>query len=128
MQMNFHNWRIRIPHNLVPWFRVSVVLLWLVLIAFLEGCGGPPRQVLIPPTMAQMQLPNANKDLQQQLMLQGGRTSPADYKDYQVGPEDQLGIKSLARKNCGEVRVNGQGEIRVHLLGDVPVAGLTPLK
>jgi len=61
------------------------------------------------------------------LMLQASRASLASYKDYKVGPEDQLGVVIYGQDNLNRApRVNGQGEITMPLVGVVQVAGLTP--
>ncbi|MCL6622103.1 MAG: polysaccharide export protein [Syntrophobacterales bacterium] len=80
-----------------------------------------PSQVLM-----QMPPPNPNKDLHQQLMVQAARSSLVNYKDYQVGPEDLLVIAIYGHDDLKrELRVNGQGEITMPLVGVVKVAGLT---
>ena len=49
------------------------------------------------------------------------------YKDYKVGPEDLLAIEIFGQDKLNrELRVNGQGEITMPLVGVVKVAGLTP--
>ena len=49
------------------------------------------------------------------------------FRDYAVGPEDALQVTFLeSDKLSGLVRVDGQGEIRLLLVGNVKVAGLTP--
>lgn len=74
-----------------------------------------------------MQAPDPNKELQQQLMMQASQASLVNYKDYQVGPEDQLAIVIFGQNNLSrELRVSGQGEIDMPLVGVVKVAGLTP--
>ncbi len=96
--------------------------------SLLGGCGGPTAQrALTPQTVAQLQRPDPNKDLQQQLMVQASQASLANYKDYQVGPEDQLAIAIFGQEKLSrEVRVNGQGEVSMPLVGTIKVAGLTP--
>jgi polysaccharide export outer membrane protein len=65
--------------------------------------------------------------MQQQLMVQASRASLVNYRDYKVGPEDQLGVVIFGQDNLNrELRVNGQGEITMPLVGIVKVAGLTP--
>lgn len=45
---------------------------------------------------------------------------------YQLGPGDTLGIKVLgADELSGQYKVQGDGTIRMLLIGDVPVSGLT---
>ncbi len=69
---------------------------------------------------------NANQNLQNQLMVQGSQAALANYKDYQVGPEDQLDIVVLGQDALNRtLRVNGQGEIVMPMVGAVKVAGLT---
>ena len=73
-----------------------------------------------------MQPAKPNKEMQQQLMVQASQASLASYKDYQVGPEDQLAIGIFGQENLSrELRVNGQGEIAMPLVGVVKVGGLT---
>jgi polysaccharide export outer membrane protein len=103
-------------------------LIWFLLgLVLMSGCGGPSQQVLTPQALSSMPAPNPNQDLQKQLMLQAPRTSLPDYKDYQVGPEDQLEIAVYGQDKLNRVlRVNGQGEIAMPLVGVVKVAGFTP--
>ncbi|MGA7579028.1 MAG: polysaccharide biosynthesis/export family protein [Desulfobaccales bacterium] len=69
---------------------------------------------------------NANQNLQNQLMVKGSQAAPANYKDYQVGPEDQLDIVVYGQDALNRtLRVNGQGDIVMPLVGVVKVAGLT---
>jgi polysaccharide export outer membrane protein len=91
------------------------------------GCAGPFPQVLSTQTLLKMQAPAPNKELQQQLMVQASQASLVNYKDYQVGPEDQLAIVIFGQDNLNrELRVNGQGEIAMPLVGVIKVAGMTP--
>ncbi|MGQ9920111.1 MAG: polysaccharide biosynthesis/export family protein [Desulfobacca sp.] len=109
------------------WCRGLFVVILLLLVG-LSGCGGgvTAQQALTAQALAQLQQPNPNKDLQQQLMIQASQASLADYRDYQVGPEDQLAITVFGQDELSrEVRVNGQGEISMPLVGVVKVAGLT---
>ncbi|MCX5890431.1 MAG: polysaccharide export protein [Deltaproteobacteria bacterium] len=92
-----------------------------------ELAQGPSQQVLTSQALSKMQAPDPNKELQQQLMVQASRASLVNYKDYQVGPEDQLSIIIFGQDNLSrELRVNGQGEIAMPLVGVVKVAGMTP--
>ncbi len=69
---------------------------------------------------------NANQNLQNQLMIQASQAALGNYKDYQVGPEDQLDIVVFGQDALNRtLRVNGQGEIVMPLGGAVKVAGLT---
>jgi len=76
--------------------------------------------------LSQRQAPNSNQDLQNQLMAQASQAALVNYKDYQVGPEDQLDIIVYGQDALNRsLRVNGQGEIIMPLVGVVKVAGLT---
>jgi polysaccharide export outer membrane protein len=67
--------------------------------------------------------------IQEQLMKQAVMLSKPDFTDYKVGPEDLLQISFLdAEKLSSEARVDGQGEIRLLLVGDVEVGGLSPVE
>src|SRR5208337_2257231 len=82
----------------------------------------------VPATQAlsQGQAPNPNLDLQNQLMAQASQAALVSYKDYLVGPEDQLDILVYGQDKLNRsLRVNGQGEIIMPLVGAVKVAGLT---
>ena len=104
----------------------SVASIFIGLSLFL-GCGGPSQQGITAQALAKMQAPDPNKELQQQLMVQASQAALVNYKDYQVGPEDQLAIAIFGQDNLSrELRVNGQGEISMPLVGVVKVAGMTP--
>jgi polysaccharide export outer membrane protein len=93
----------------------------------LWGCGGPSQQVLTAQALSQRQVQNPNQDLQNQLMIQATQASLTSYKDYKVGPEDQLVIEIYGQDKLNrEPRVNGQGEITMPLVGVVKVGGMTP--
>lgn len=67
--------------------------------------------------------------MQDELLAQAGRATLANYRDYQVGAEDQLGVSFLGLDDLNrDVRVNGQGEISLPLVGAVRVAGLTGME
>jgi polysaccharide biosynthesis/export protein len=170
-------------HPGTPEPRRSTVLMLLLCLAFLAGCGGSstplyytaqssmpppqPAQVQMHPQMqpqmqaqvqppvpaqpqaqaqpqmqaqpqAQAQLqprvqpqpqsqPSVSREvLQQQLIMQAGRSASAGYKDYQVGPEDLLAVDVFGQKDLQrELRVNGQGQISMPLVGVITVSGLT---
>jgi polysaccharide export outer membrane protein len=59
-------------------------------------------------------------------MTQASQAALVNYKDYQVGPEDQLDIVVYGQDDLNRtLRVNGQGEIIMPLVGAVKVGGLT---
>ena len=106
------------------WLSVAFIFIGFSLVL---GCSGPSQQVLTAQALSKMQAPDSNKELQQQLMVQASQASLVNYKDYQVGPEDQLAISIFGQENLNrELRVNGQGEIAMPLVGVVKVAGMTP--
>ena len=105
---------------------LSPLVLGVVWLALVTGCAGPARTVQAPPVPPKSN-PDPNRDMQQQLMVQASRASLVNYRDYKVGPEDQLGVVIFGQDNLNrELRVNGQGEITMPLVGIVKVAGLTP--
>lgn len=100
---------------------IPCLLLWLY------GCGRPAAVAPSAQVLAQIDSQAKQNRLSEQLASQvAPKASTTDYTDYKVGPEDVLEISCLdTEKLNAEVRVSGQGDIRVQLLGDVPVAGLT---
>jgi polysaccharide export outer membrane protein len=86
--------------------------------------------MLAAQALAQQQAPKPNNDLQPQLTLPPPpQSSGASYKDYQVGPEDLLEIGIYGQEKLNRIlRVSGQGDITMPLVGAVKVAGLTPQK
>ncbi len=71
----------------------------------------------------------SDAQLRQQLLKQAALMSGPDFADYKVGPEDLLQISFLGADSLGsEARVSGEGEIRLLLVGDVKVAGLSPVE
>uniref|UniRef100_A0A7C3UWH1 Polysaccharide export protein n=1 Tax=Desulfobacca acetoxidans TaxID=60893 RepID=A0A7C3UWH1_9BACT len=61
------------------------------------------------------------------LQTQSSRAGAAAPSDYLVGPEDLLEVKIYGQDDLNrEVRVNGEGEITLPLVGVVKVAGLSP--
>ncbi len=63
---------------------------------------------------------------QQQMMLQSAQSSVSNYRDYRVGAEDLLLVEVYGQDALKrEVRVSGQGQISMPLVGVVNVSGLT---
>jgi polysaccharide biosynthesis/export protein len=61
------------------------------------------------------------------LLVQASQASLVNYKDYKVGPEDLLVVEIYGQEKLNrEVRVNGQGEITMPMVGVVKVGGLSP--
>jgi polysaccharide export outer membrane protein len=60
-------------------------------------------------------------------MAQAIQAPAMNYKDYKVGPEDQLIIEIYGQDKLNrELRVSGQGEITMPMVGVVKVSGMTP--
>jgi polysaccharide biosynthesis/export protein len=119
-----HNLASHSPTRGPGWLLFACVFIGLGLIM---GCTVPSQPALTPQALAKMEAPNPNQKLQEQLMVQASQASLANYKGYKVGPEDLLGIVVFGQDDLNrELRVNGQGEITMPLVGVVKVAGLTP--
>jgi polysaccharide biosynthesis/export protein len=104
-----------------------MAIIMMLGLVFMAGCAAPSEPALTAQALSRLEAPNPNQKLQQELMVQASQASLANYKDYQVGPEDLLGIVVFGQDDLNrEVRVNGQGEITMPLVGVVKVAGLTP--
>ena len=102
------------------------VVIGLMALSLLGGCAGTSQQVLTAQALSQKRAANPNQDLQNQLMVQATQISQVSYKDYKVGPEDQLAITIYGQDNLSrELRVTGQGEITMPLVGVVKVSGMT---
>jgi polysaccharide biosynthesis/export protein len=99
-----------------------------MLVTLLGGCSGPSQQILMAQTLAQKQAEGHAKDLQQPLMAANTtQSAPVSYRDYQVGAEDLLEIGIYGQEKLGRtLRVSGQGDITMPLVGVVKVAGSTP--
>jgi len=105
---------------------MCMVFLLIVSLLFLGGCGGGPMKYQTLESIPPVKEPDPNKELQQQLMVQAARASRADYRDYKVGPEDLLLVEVYGQDELKrELRVNGQGQITMPLVGVVKVGGLT---
>jgi polysaccharide biosynthesis/export protein len=111
-----------------------LVFLFVLGFLFLGGCGRHATQYKTFQNVPNLQGTDPNKQLQQQLMIQAAQASVADYRDYKVGPEDLLaiGIETYGQgrttspeESAREIRVNGQGQITMPLVGVVQVGGLT---
>jgi len=105
------------------WIAFVCLGLWV------SACGGPRARLPAPQVVAQVDSQAKQNRLQEQLLTQMARIPAGDFKDYQIGPEDLLEINFLdTDKLRREVRVNGQGDISLLLVGTVQVAGLTSLE
>jgi polysaccharide export outer membrane protein len=107
------------------------ILVWMALLlwgsVWLAGCGGAAVQPQSAQLAAQLQAAERKNPLQEQLLTQVSRATLTGYQDYAVGPEDLLAVGFLGADELDrEVRVNGQGEISLALVGPVKVGGLSP--
>jgi polysaccharide export outer membrane protein len=102
-----------------------------------EGSSGPVIEIRAGRSSAQaqqtIQLPDVpdpqakRAQLQEKLLKMAAVLPMQSFRDYTVGPEDALQITFLDYdKLCALVRVDGQGEIRLLLVGNVKVDGMTP--
>jgi polysaccharide export outer membrane protein len=100
----------------------------MVLLAWEVGCG-PAVRVSPEAAVAKAQAEAQQSRRQEELLAQANLARVASYRDYRVGPEDLLEITFLGQNELyREVRVNGQGEIDLPLVGLVKVAGLSPVE
>lgn len=126
-------------------FRLFILALGAVFAGGLSGCvpigytsksvaqPQPSKSVAQPdPAASPLQPAVPQSDRNQQIMMQAAPGAPAEYKDYKVGPEDLLVIEVMGLEpqkgpeaRTREVRVNGQGQISMPLVGIVSVGGLT---
>jgi len=105
----------------------GAIFLSLLGLSLLWGCGGPSQQIITAQALSQRPAPNPNQHLQTQLMAQATQAPAMNYKDYKVGPEDQLIIEIYGQDKLNrELRVSGQGDITMPMVGVVKVAGMTP--
>jgi polysaccharide export outer membrane protein len=125
-----------------PDFLLFVILLVLVSACaapqwdqkLVNGSAGPMNEIRVgrySPQVAQTVTapdPQARQaQLQERLMKMSAILPMKNLGDYAVGPEDALQVTILeSDKLCALVRVDGQGEIRLLLVGNVKVAGMTP--
>ena len=101
------------------------LLLWVSV--WLAGCGGPAMSPQSAQLAAQVQAAARQNPMQEQLMAQVSRATLTGYQDYAVGPEDLLDVAFMNADDLDrEVRVNGQGEISLPLVGSVKVSGMSP--
>lgn len=90
------------------------------------GRSSPVPQNPAQQLLAQSGAANTQKQMQEELLKQAALISARSYHDYVVGSEDLLVVSFLdADKLTTEARVNGQGEIRLLLVGNVHVEGLS---
>ncbi len=103
------------------WLVVKMVLLSLV-----AGCA-TPAPMTQQQAMTRFDAQAKKKEINEQILSLGARSTVTGSQDYQVGPEDLLEVSVYGETDLSRlVRVNGQGMISLPLVGAVKVAGLTP--
>lgn len=102
------------------------VLTLIFCLIFIAGCATSGTQSL-PQQVKQVQSQQKQGELQGKLLSQLGQGSLTNYRDYPVGPEDLLEVSFLGIEDLKRVvRVNGQGEITMPLVGVVKVSAMSP--
>lgn len=102
-------------------------LLALAALGLAVGCGGSQARLQPEQVLAQMEGQRRQNEVQQRLVTQAGVKVPVNNNDYEVGPEDLLEVQVFGQDNLNrQVRVNGEGEITLPLVGVVKVASLSP--
>jgi polysaccharide export outer membrane protein len=108
-----------------PGVRLTAVI--IVGLALVAGCARSSQQVLMAQALSQRKSPDLKRNLPQQTMIPPSQANVTNYKDYQVGPEDELSIVIFGQDKLNrELRVNGQGEITMPMVGTIKVGGMSP--
>jgi polysaccharide biosynthesis/export protein len=106
---------------------MKLILLSVMVSLYALGCGGPAKSISPEQLASLQQIKSGKIDPNEQLWAQANQATLTGYKDYKVGPEDLLVVGFFGQNDLGrEVRVNGQGEISLPLVGVVSVNGLSP--
>jgi len=106
---------------------IELILLSVMFSFYAIGCGGASTSFSREQIAALQQIQTKKPDPNVQLLTQANQATLSGYKDYKVGPEDLLVVDFFGQDDLQrEVRVNGQGEISLPLIGGVAVAGLSP--
>jgi polysaccharide biosynthesis/export protein len=106
---------------------IELILLASVVSCYALGCGGAAKPSARDQLAVLQQTQIKKPDPTVQLLAQANQATLNRYKDYKVGSEDLLEVDFFGQEDLQrEVRVNGQGEISLPLVGVVAVAGLSP--
>ncbi len=107
----------------MKFYRLTLGFLFLGVI----GCAGSAKQTPPEQLIGLVQTHAEASKRKEQFLSQLAKVTLADYRDYQVGPEDLLEVSFFGQDELSrEARVNGRGEITLPLAGPVKVAGLSP--
>jgi len=83
--------------------------------------------IQLQPAQGWAQVAGIQQAAVQPLPSSAGQPARAGAKDYVIGPEDLLDVQIFGQEDLNrQVRVNGEGEITLPLVGMVKVAGLSP--
>ena len=109
--------------NLRGWLTITVVVTVLI-----SGCA-IPKVTTQQQAMAHFAAQEKKTNLNQQIANLGALAAVKGPQDYELGAEDLLEIGVFGQQDLKrQVRVNGNGEISMPLVGPVKVSGLTPRK
>jgi len=107
----------------MKFYRLTLCFLFLTVI----GCASSPKQTSPERLVSLVQTQAETSKRQEQFLSQLAKVTIADYRDYQVGPEDLLGVDFFGQDDLNrDTRVNGRGEISLPLIGTISVNGLSP--
>lgn len=106
-------------------FEVRGLIIMLSL-ALTAGCAsGPPMQP--QQSLAQLESSKKKDFINQAIVTQGAQSAVKGTRDYHLGAEDLLDINIYGQDDMERVvRINGDGEIGLPLIGSLQVAGMTP--
>lgn len=91
------------------------------------GCGGSAARLQPEQVLSQVERVKNEQDRRQVLPAPSSQAIVGNARDYTVGPEDLLEVRLFGQNNLDrQVRVSGEGEITLPLVGEVKVAGLSP--
>ncbi len=97
----------------------------MICLGLAAGCGGAapmqPQQMI-----SQLDRGQKKDEINQSILARGAQAGVKPSRDYEIGPEDLLEISVYGQDDMERtVRVNGDGEISLPLIGAVKAAGLT---
>jgi polysaccharide export outer membrane protein len=102
--------------------KMTNVLKMLMVLAMGWGAA-----VLLQPQPARAQVARMQQASLQTFPAPASRPAKVNPNDYHVGPEDLLDVQFFGQEDLNrQVRVDGEGEVTLPLVGAVKVAGFTP--
>lgn len=107
--------------NLRGWLLPNIIILGL-----LAGCSSYSMQMTQQHALSQVETQSKKQAVNEQLLSLGARAAAKGLQDYRMGPEDLVEVMVYGEEDLRRsVRVNGQGQITMPLIGTLQVAGLT---